>query len=114
MSFTAAHKVLRNAALHVLSSPCARNSIYTMDVFAQIMNAVMKASVWDGDEQDDRITAGLLQKAFNLGRLSQKDGNFVPFNVWVTIIAVQMACLSSCLTSRCMAREGELYWPLAR
>jgi len=51
-----------------------------MDVFAQIMNAVMKASVWDGDEQDDRITAGLLQKAFNLGRLSQKDGNFVPFN----------------------------------
>jgi hypothetical protein len=43
-----------------------------MDVFAQIMNAVMKA---DGDEQDDRITAGLLQKAFNLGRLSQKDGN---------------------------------------
>jgi len=42
--------------------------------------AISERGFYLGDEQDDRITAGLLQKAFNLGRLSQKDGNFVPFN----------------------------------
>jgi hypothetical protein len=37
----------------------------------------MKASDWNGggDEQDNRVTADLLQTAFNLGPLTENEGN---------------------------------------
>jgi hypothetical protein len=52
-----------------------------MDVFSRIINAVMEASGWNGggDKQDNRVTADLLQNAFNLGSLTEKEGNFLPF-----------------------------------
>ena len=56
------HDVARKAALALLQSSAAAGNVYTMDTFAEIMNAAMNR---DGDNGENKFTGDMLTRAFS-------------------------------------------------
>mmetsp|Transcript_7308 Transcript_7308/g.11176 ORF Transcript_7308/g.11176 Transcript_7308/m.11176 type:complete len:104 (+) Transcript_7308:151-462(+) len=69
------HKVLVRAAYHLLQSPVARGTLYTMEAFADIMNKCIGAS---SNKYEIRVDGDLMTKAFAI-KGKKKDGDFIPF-----------------------------------